>query len=259
MYVEGIVAPPRPTADDSSRFASELATAKACGADCVRMALMNGRRYEVFTKADDYTAFAKRAALAVRTAEPMARKHKVRLGAENHKDFRTDELLDLVKGVGSEYLGVCVDLGNNLALVEDPAATIAALAPYAITVHMKDIGVETAEDGFRMTEVPLGEGVIDVAGAVAALRKAKPRVRLNLEMITRDPLSIPCLTDRYWATLGRVPARDLARTLVLVRKAARKKPMPRISTLAEAARLRVEDQNVRASLAHAAAAKWGGG
>jgi hypothetical protein len=67
-------------------------------------------------------------------------------------------------------------------------------------------------------------------------------------MITRDPLKIPCLTERYWATLDHVPARHLAETLALVRKHAAKKPLPRVSGLARDERLKQEDENVRACL-----------
>lgn len=256
LYLEGIVSPPKPEATDQDRFAAEIATAQTCGADTIRTVMLGGRRYEVFEKAEDYAAFAKRAAESIQAAEPIARKHRVRLGVENHKDFRTDELLAFLKAVGSEWVGVCVDLGNNLALVEDPAAVVSALAPLAVTVHVKDIGVESADDGFRMTEVPLGTGIIDVPAAVQILRKANPKVRLNLEMITRDPLSIPCLTEKYWATLQRVPAPELARTLSSVLKHAPKKPLPRVSKLTAEQRLSLEDSHVRTSLANAA--KWAG-
>jgi 3-oxoisoapionate decarboxylase len=254
MYVEGMVAPPKPTAADADRFASEIAAAKECGADVVRTVLLGGRRYEVFDRSEDFPAFVKRAGDAVRTAVPITRKQKVRLAIENHKDFRTDELVEFVKAIGSEWVGVCVDLGNNLALVENPAATVAALAPHAVSVHVKDIAVELADDGFRMAEVPLGKGLIDLPAAVAALRKANPSVRLNLEMLTRDPLSIPCLSDKYWATLDKVPARDLARTLALVHKSAGKESLPRVTKLSASDRLLLEDENVRSSLA--SAAKW---
>ena len=44
-------------------------------------------------------------------------------------------------------------------------------------------------------------------------------------MITRDPLKVPCLTDRYWATFADLPGRHLARTLSLVRSHLRD-PLP---------------------------------
>jgi 3-oxoisoapionate decarboxylase len=255
MHVEGIISPPADDKAGLERFTAELATAKACGVTVVRTVMLGGRRYETFDKAADYPAFARRAAEMVKRAEPVARKHGVKLAVENHKDFRTDELIDLLRGVSSEFVGVCVDTGNNIALLEDPAATIAALAPFALTVHLKDMGVEESSDGFRLSEVPLGQGILDLKAVVSTLRKANPRVRFHLEMITRDPLSIPCLTEKYWATLGRVPGLDLARTLAMVRTSARKTPLPRVSGLSPKEQVEAEGSNVRESFAFAAKSK----
>lgn len=252
MHVEGIAAPPADDRAGLERFAAEMATARACGAAVVRTVLLGGRRYETFDRPEEYPAFAKRAAAMLRRAEPSARKHGVRLAVENHKDFRTDELIDLLKGISSEFLGVCVDTGNNLALLEDPPGTVEALAPLALTVHLKDMGVEEYPDGFRLAEVPLGQGILNLKAVVAALRKGNATARFHLEMITRDPLLIPCLTEKYWATLERVPGRDLARTLALVRRSARKAPLPRVSGLTAREQLDVEDENVRASFTFAA-------
>lgn len=252
VHLEGIVSPPADGGAKLERFAAELATAKACGANVVRTVMLGGRRYETFTKPQEYPAFAKRSAETLRRAEPVARKAGVKLAVENHKDFRTDELIDLLKAISSDFVGVCVDTGNSIALLEEPMNTAEALAPFALTVHLKDMGVEESADGFRLAEVPLGAGILDLKAIVGALRKANPKVRFQLEMITRDPLPVPCLTEKYWATLGRVPGRDLARTLALVRKSARQEPLPQITRLAEKEQLAAEDANVRQSFAFAA-------
>ena len=252
VAVEGIVSPPADERADRDRFAVELAAAKACGASVVRTVLLGGRRYEVFDKADDYPAFVTRAEATLRRAEPAARAAKVVLAVENHKDFRADEQVDLLQAVGSEWVGVCVDTGNNLALLDDPVEAVKALAPLARTVHLKDVGLEEAADGFRMAEVPLGRGCLDLPAMVKALRQANPRVRFQLEMITRDPLSIPCLTEKYWATLGRAPGRDLARTLARVKATAGPNPLPRITKLTPDDQLAAEDAHVRESFAFAA-------
>lgn len=252
VAVEGIVNPPGEGMADQDRFAAELAAAKASGAEVVRTVLLGGRRYEEFEKPEDYPAFVKRAGVMLRRAEPVARAAEVVLAVENHKDFRADEQVDLLKAIGSEWVGVCVDTGNNLALLDDPLGTVEALAPFARTVHLKDIGLEESPDGFRMAEVPLGKGCLDLPAMVKVLRQANPRIRFQLEMITRDPLSIPCLTEKYWATLGKVPGRDLARALVRVKATAGPKPLPRISLLKPAEQVAVEDEHVRESFAFAA-------
>jgi sugar phosphate isomerase/epimerase len=253
VAVEGIVSPPDGTAAGRDRFAEELTTARGCGAEVVRVVLLGGRRYEVFAKADDFTKFSRNAKATLETAEPLARAAGVKLAVENHKDFRTDELLDLLRALASPWVGVCVDTGNNLALLEDPSATIAALAPLVLSVHLKDMGLEESGDGFRLAEVPLGQGVLDLPAIVAGLRKGNPRVRFQLEMITRDPLHVPCLTERYWATLGHVPGHDLARTLALARRAgaARKEPLPRVAQRLPAEQVAAEERHVLESFAFA--------
>lgn len=255
MGIEGIASPPTAETASQERFAAELATARRCGASVVRTVLSRGRRYEAFDKPEDYVAFAKAAEATLARAEPIARRATVALAVENHKDFRVDEMIDALKTVSSEWVGVCVDTGNNIALLEDPMRTIEALAPFARSVHLKDMAVEDAADGFRLAEVPLGQGILDLKAIVAALRKGNPKVRFQLEMITRDPLSIPCLTEKYWATLGKVPAADLARTLAKVRAAARKEPLPRITKLTPAEQLAAEDRNVRESFLYVAKEK----
>ena len=75
--------------------------------------------------------------------------------------------------------------------------------------------MEETSDGFLLSEVPLGEGMLDMQRIVATIRRARPDVRFSLEMITRDPLEVPCLTDKYWATFDEVNGAALARTLSL--------------------------------------------
>lgn len=250
MYVEGIVRAPAGKGD-LERFAAELRTARACGAEVVRTVMLAGRRYEQFASAEDYDKFARAARASLELAAPVVRREKVKLAVENHKDYRTDELLALLRAVGSEHVGVCVDTGNNMALLEEPAAAVEALAARAFTVHLKDMGVEEYADGFLLAEVPLGEGLLDLKQVTAALRKGNPKVRLNLEMITRDPLQVPCLTEKYWATLGKVPGRDLGRMLALVRKREKKGKLPRITALASAKQREAEEAHVRRSFEYA--------
>jgi sugar phosphate isomerase/epimerase len=247
MYVEGSSRLPRDKGD-VERFAAEVRTAKECGAAVVRTVLMDGRRYEVFDSAAAFRKAADQARQALLLAKPVVEKHAIKLAVENHKDFETGALIEMLKAADSPNVGACIDTGNSLALLEPPQETVEALAPYAFTSHVKDMGVEEYADGFLMAEVPLGTGFLDLPRVLGALRKAKAAPRLNLEMITRDPLKIPCLTEKYWATLESVPGRRLAAALALVRKNAARKPLPRASDLAREERVRREDDNVKECL-----------
>jgi hypothetical protein len=86
---------------------------------------------------------------------------------------------------------------------------------------------------------------------VATVRRFQPEIHLNLEMITRDPLKVPCLMPKYWATLENIPGRRLAEMIALVRSKAAKKPLPRTSTLSKEAQLQREDDNVKECLRYA--------
>jgi sugar phosphate isomerase/epimerase len=252
MFLEGIVSPPGDRSD-LDRFERELRTACACGAQLVRVALLNGRRYETFGTAKEFRDFRERSRQSLTLARPVAERHKIRLAVENHKDRRAAELVELIRWVKSPHIGVCLDTGNNIALLEAPEETVDILAPHALTVHLKDMGVAEYADGFLLAEVPLGSGFLDLPRIIRTLQKANPRIRFNLEMLTRDPLRVPCLTPRYWGTLEDISGRRLAATLALVRSKASRQALPRVSELKPAQRLEREEDNVRRSLLYARA------
>lgn len=250
MYLEASVRLPR-DAGEVDRFTAEVRTARACGATVARTVLMGGRRYEVFKSAEQFWQFAAQAAAMLRLARPVVERFGVRLAIENHKDLEAPSLAELIRSINSPQIGVCLDTGNNLALLEDALATVETLAPFAFTTHVKDMGVEEYPDGFLLAEVPLGAGFLDLPQILNLVRKARPGVRFNLEMITRDPLRIPCLMPGYWATLEQVPGRRLAAALAQVRHSAGKTPLPRVSGLGHEEQLRREEENVRASFRYA--------
>src|SRR6185369_15516534 len=57
-------------------------------------------------------------------AASVVEKLKMPLALENHKDWTSDELAKMMKQISSEYMGVCLDTGNNMALLEDPMQVI---------------------------------------------------------------------------------------------------------------------------------------
>lgn len=249
LFIEGIVSPPR-MKRDVSRFNAEMRTAKQCGAPAVRTVIIPGRRYERFKSLKEFNEYLARGKRMLELAAPVAEKHRLPLAVENHKDQRSDARVKLFKQIGSEYIGACVDTGNSMALLEDPIDTAKQLAGYAFSVHLKDQAVRAYKDGFLLADVPLGQGAIDLKTVVGLLRKAKPKVRFSLELITRDPLKVPCLTDRYWSVMPRIDARHLAKMLRLAGKDRSRLPA-RVSFLPQAAQVKREDENVRTSLEYA--------
>jgi len=250
MYVEAIADPPR-TEVDRDRFEREIVLAKEAGARLVRGVVFPGRRYEEFRSIEAFREAESRARRSLRLAAPILDRHAFRLAVENHKDQRVTEKLEMLRRIGSERIGLCVDVGNPFALMEDPVEAVRAFAPWAFTVHIKDQAVRESEDGFLMADVALGDGVLDLPAIVRILREAKPDIRFNFETITRDPIRLPILTDGYWSTLADTPARELGRTWRIVKTQGHPGPFPAVSILSREEQLALERRNIERSIAYA--------
>ncbi len=249
LYLEGQIGLPRTDAD-AEKFENEVKNAREAGATILRAVCLSGRRYENFDTLTSFQAFKAESMAALERAEAIVRRHKVKLAIENHKDWRIDELTGIMDHLGSEWMGVTLDLGNNISLLEDPMAVVEALAPYAFTTHFKDMAVAPYDEGFLLSEVPLGEGMLDLKQMIAVCQRHNPDITFNLEMITRDPLKVPCMTDRYWQTFNDVNGVDLARTFRLVQNAPRVE-LPTISEKTMEEQLAFEDANNRKSFKYA--------
>ena len=249
LFIDGIVNPPKDNAD-LARFEAEIRTAAEVGVQAVRTVAMPGRRYEQFKSLAEVREAEANAVKMLELAAPIVTKHRVNLAVENHKDQRIDERLSLYKHLSCEFIGATVDTGNSFALLDDPYGAIEALAPYAFTVHLKDQSLRENADGFLLGDIPLGQGGFDLKRMVAILKRAKPNIRIALELITRDPLNVPCLTDKFWATMPHVSGNDLARTLRFVREHPAK-TLQEVGLLPLDKQVELEDANIAASLKYA--------
>ncbi len=249
----------RSPADDGdlARYAAEIKAAAEMGGRVVCVHdYFSGRRYEQFRTAAEFHEFFAKCKTAVQRAEPVLRKHKMPLAIENHKGWRSDELAEWVETTGSEYVGVGLDMVNNVSLIETPMQTVETLAPYALFVSFRDVAVDFYEDGLLLSEVPLGEGRYDLAAVVAMLQKRKPDMLFQLEIITRDPLKVPIFTADYWKIYDEkspVPPHDLARLVAWARKHPPKHPLPRVGGLTAGQQLALEDTYNQRSIDYARA------
>ena len=242
LFLEGSIAVPSGD-NDISRFEKEVIAAKEAGAGVLRTVTSRGRRYEVYHSKEEVDAFKKKAMEDLQRAEPVLKKHKVKLAVENHKDWRADELVNAMKQLQSEWIGVTLDFGNSISLLEDPMAVVEKLSPYVMSTHVKDMGVDEYDEGFLLSEVPLGKGMLDLEKMFVLCRKHNPAVTFSLEMITRDPLAIPCLTGEYWQSFEGLPAPELAAALRMV-KQKKSGDLPRVSSLSSEEKLLQEEKNI---------------
>ena len=244
MYVEITTMLPK---DDSAAadFEKVVKASKEAGAGCMRSVCLGGRRYETFNTLAEFETFARESKAKLARIVPILERNKMHLGLENHKDWTVGQMVPLLKSYNSEYLGVCIDWGNNMSLLDDPMEVVERLAPFCISSHIKDMAVEEYADGFYLAEVPLGQGMLPLKRMLDTILAARPNVKFSLDMLTRNPLLIPCLTQKYWATFPDRNGMYLARMLRLVRANKPKKPLIWIDQMEKAAQLQLEQDNIR--------------
>jgi sugar phosphate isomerase/epimerase len=247
------VAPPR-TDEAVAQYEANIRAAVELGA-ITTQASFTGRRYEEFKTFEAFRTSFEAHKRSVERAEPILRRHKMRLAIENHKGWRAAEHAAWVRAMGSEYLGVCYDFGNNISLCETPDETFRHLAPLTIYASFKDMAVEMYEDGFLLSEVALGDGLLDIPNMVRQLQARDPNIVFALEMITREPLRIPIFTPQYWITFddeySPLPGRDVARTIDMVRRNPPTKGLTRTAGLTPAQGLALEDDLINRSIEYA--------
>src|SRR5580765_5817831 len=108
MYFEGEAMFPK-TSSDLDRFEADVRAAKDAGAEIIRTATLGGGRYEVLKTAEAFHQFAENSWQSLTRVERVVKRHRVRLAIENHKCWRGGELVDVLKRLGSGWVGVCVD------------------------------------------------------------------------------------------------------------------------------------------------------
>jgi 3-oxoisoapionate decarboxylase len=105
----------------------------------------------------------------------IAEDHGVVLAIENHIDYTSTEICEILERVGSPALKVNFDTGNALRMMENPVAAARRLGPHVVATHTKDVEAcrhVPPEEWYFFSSVPVGTGLIDIPGVVRALKDA---------------------------------------------------------------------------------------
>lgn len=121
-------------------------------------------------------------------AVPLLEAAGITLALENHANVSAPEMVALLQEVQSPRVRVHLDVVNQIAAFEDPIDAARRLAPYTVSVHLKDVQQESrwgTESYYRMGYMVRycwpGEGMFPLADALAALLAQGVRVPLVLE------------------------------------------------------------------------------
>src|SRR5262249_18724768 len=94
---------------------------------------------------------------------------------ENHIDYTSSEIREILERAGSVALKVNFDTGNTLRMMEDPVAAARRLGPFTVATHTKDVAAcrhVRPEEWYFFSSVPVGSGLVDIRGVVRALQAA---------------------------------------------------------------------------------------
>ena len=126
----------------------------------------------------------RRAAALLKPVAKTAEDNGVTIAIENHGDIATPDLIALMEMIDSQSIGVCLDVGNSMMLLEDPVWTAEQLAPWAIGAHLKDMKWQPTTFGGKLVGTPLGHGHIDLDEVIPVLLNAPRLATIMLECPT---------------------------------------------------------------------------
>lgn len=96
----------------------------------------------------------------IRGVLPELQEKGIKLAIENHDRLRAMEFRKIIEEVGSDHVGICLDLVNSMGAGEGIESVTSLLAPYTFNLHIKEFLVQRHPHmmGFTIEGRPVGEG-----------------------------------------------------------------------------------------------------
>jgi 3-oxoisoapionate decarboxylase len=153
----------------------------------------------------------------------------IKLAVENHGgDLQAREMKAMVEAVGTDVMGVCLDSGNPVWMLEDPHMTLEMLIPYAETSHVRDSAVWKTPEGIAVRWVNMGEGNVDIDGWIRKFIQAKPGMPIIFEnLVSGNPRVHRVYDPKFWDNWRKMPAWEFARFQAIADKGTPKLATPR--------------------------------
>jgi sugar phosphate isomerase/epimerase len=128
----------------------------------------------------------------------------VKLAVENHDRFPAATLAKMVRELGEDHVGVCLDTVNSLGALETPMRVLEELAPLVLSLHVKDFAIRRVSHqmGFVVEGCPAGEGRLDVRWILETLKAGGRDPNAILELWTPPGRSLQETIEREedWAS-----------------------------------------------------------
>lgn len=146
-----------------------------------------------------------------KTLLPELHAKGITIAIENHFYLRPAELARLVKLLDDPMVGVCLDPLNSITMLVSPVETIATLAPFAVSAHVKNAVVTRPKTGFYIGGCPLDKGLVDIPGMINTLRSAgrSPNLLVECWMDQLDDQADTLAQEEEWTRQGVAYLRNL--------------------------------------------------
>ncbi len=144
----------------------------------------------------------------LRSAARLAGGHGVAVGVENHQDVCSSELVWLCDAVDQQNFGVVLDVGNALAVGEDPLAFATTVMEHLKHVQLKDYVVHPSPDGWRFVRCAIGDGIVDFPTVLGAIDLAVPGLAACIETGASTARHVRLLSPSWWETFDERPFAD---------------------------------------------------
>ena len=214
----------RSRARSRSRSARALKASQIFGAKCMRCILGGDpERPQIEMHIDNMIK-------AVRGLRSRIVDSGVKLAVENHGgDLQAREMKMMIEAVGADVMGVCLDSGNPVWMLEDPHMTLETLIPYAETCHVRDSAVWKVPEGIAVRWVNMGDGNVDIDGWIRKFIQAKPGLPIIFENLVSGASAHPRTSTirQFWDNWRKMPAWEFSRFLAVAERARRSRRSPR--------------------------------
>jgi len=127
----------------------------------------------------------------------------VRLAIENHDRLSSVTLAWMVRQLGHDRVGVCLDTVNSFGALERPEVVLQNLGEFTLCLHVKDFTIRRASHrmGFVLEGCPAGRGQLSVPWLLDRLASSPHPFNAVLEswVPPADTLAETIVRERAWA------------------------------------------------------------
>jgi sugar phosphate isomerase/epimerase len=125
------------------------------------------------------------------------------IALENHDRFPAQTLVEIIKEIGPDRIGITLDTVNSFGALEGPEHVVKTLAPYVLSLHVKDFTIRRvpSQMGFVIEGCPAGEGRLDIPWLLDCIRAAgrDPNAIIELWTPPADTLEETIAREADWA------------------------------------------------------------